>query len=145
MSPTPQWRVNRNELRTRLEARRHDLAEELQQRIARMREDGSTATLVKDSDDGDPTDLDVRLLEIATETLRRIDQAIGRLCEGSYGRCVRCRGRIAEARLRAMPFATSCRRCETAREHETSGNSPFMRRNSWSRYVVDEQPVREEP
>jgi DnaK suppressor protein len=141
MSPTPQ-RLNRNELRARLETRRRDLADEIQRRIARMREDGSTATLVKESDDGDPTDLDVKLIEIAYGTLRCIDQAILRLTEGDYGRCTRCHGRIAEARLRAMPFATCCRVCEMVRERETAR---LGRRDGWSRYVVEEQVAREEP
>ena len=42
MPPKPQ-RNDRKELRARLEARRRDLADEIQRRIAQMREGGSTA------------------------------------------------------------------------------------------------------
>ena len=109
-----------------------------------MREDGSTLTIVKEPDDTDPTDLDLRVLEIAAGTLRRIDQAIERLSEGRYGRCTRCCGRIAEARLRALPFATCCRQCEIVRERETARASQMVRRSAWGRDLLDEQPTRDE-
>ena len=141
--PTTPQRGDRKELRARLEARRRDLADEIARRIAHMREAGSTVTTVREPDDTDPSDLDVWLLEIAAGTLRRIDQAIERLSEGSYGRCTSCHGRIAEARLRALPFATCCRQCEIVRERETAQMSPMVRRSAWSRYLVDEQPAHE--
>jgi DnaK suppressor protein len=141
--PTTHQRGDRKELRARLEARRRDLADEIQRRIAHMRDAGSTVTTVKEPDDTDPSDLDVWLLEIAAGTLRRIDQAIERLSEGRYGRCTSCRGRIAEARLRALPFATCCRQCEIVHERETAQTS-MVRRSAWGRYLVDEQPMREE-
>jgi DnaK suppressor protein len=142
--PFKPQRGDRKELRARLEARRRDLAGEIQRRIAQMREGGSTVTMVKEPDDTVPGDLDVKVLEIAAGTLRCIDEAIEHLREGSYGRCTRCRGRIAEARLRALPFATCCRQCEIVRERETGGMSPVARRSAWDRYLVDEQPLRDE-
>jgi RNA polymerase-binding transcription factor DksA len=96
--------------------------------------------LVKESDDGDPTDLDVKLIEIAW-TLRCIDQAILRLTKGDYGRCTRCHGRIAEARLRAMPFAPaaeSARWFASARPHDSLEGTA-------EQYVVEEQVAGEEP
>lgn len=42
--------------------------------------------------------------------------ALARLDDGTYGRCVRCDGRIAAARLEAMPEVTICIDC--ARETE---------------------------
>ena len=72
----------------------------------------------KELDDGDTGDLDVKLLEIAVATLRRIEAAIERVDDGTYGRCTCCRDAIAEARLRAMPFAVCCRQCEMTRELE---------------------------
>ena len=42
--------------------------------------------------------------------------ALARLEDGSYGRCVHCKGRIAKARLEAMPEVTICIDC--AREAE---------------------------
>jgi RNA polymerase-binding protein DksA len=53
-------------------------------------------------------ELDEGLEEGATQTLTQIDRALGRLDEGSYGICERCGNPIAEARLRARPWATLC-------------------------------------
>ena len=41
-----------------------------------------------------------------------------RINDGTYGGCFECGGEIAEARLRALPFAMRCKDCEEA--HETS-------------------------
>jgi len=51
-----------------------------------------------------------------SETLSRIEAALRRLDQGTYGNCVGCRGRISNERLRALPFAVRCTGCEKARE-----------------------------
>jgi DnaK suppressor protein len=48
--------------------------------------------------------------------LTQIDTALRRLDEGLYGNCFECGDGIAEARLRALPFAVRCRDCEQSRE-----------------------------
>jgi DnaK suppressor protein len=50
------------------------------------------------------------------EMLKQIDAALRRLEEGSYGDCFECGAEIAQARLRALPFAVRCRECEQSRE-----------------------------
>jgi len=45
-----------------------------------------------------------------------VDAALRRLEEGTYGDCFECGDEIAEARLRALPFAVRCKDCEEARE-----------------------------
>jgi DnaK suppressor protein len=45
-----------------------------------------------------------------------VDAALHRLEEGTYGNCFECGEEIAEARLRALPFAMRCKDCEEARE-----------------------------
>ena len=57
------------------------------------------------------------LIQMKAETLDKIDTALGRLGEGTYGDCFECGEEIAGARLRALPFAVRCRDCEEA--HET--------------------------
>jgi DnaK suppressor protein len=120
MSTNHTWRVNRTQLRDQLEARRSQLTEELQRLRARIRAHGSTPTATDVDDEADDADLDARRIDIVNTTLRRIDVALDRMRGGSYGRCARCRGRIAEARLVALPFAVCCQRCESAREREES-------------------------
>jgi DnaK suppressor protein len=51
-----------------------------------------------------------------SETLTKVDAALRRLEEGTYGDCFECGEEIAEARLRALPFAVRCKDCEEARE-----------------------------
>ena len=46
----------------------------------------------------------------------KVDAALRRLEEGTYGDCFECGDEIAEARLRALPFAVRCKDCEEARE-----------------------------
>jgi DnaK suppressor protein len=57
------------------------------------------------------------LISMKTQTLIRIDDALARLADGRYGRCDDCGQDIPEARLRAMPFALRCTRCEELREN----------------------------
>lgn len=44
--------------------------------------------------------------------LRRIDVAMHRLVDGSYGRCANCDRKIPLARLLAEPTATRCSECQ---------------------------------
>ena len=49
--------------------------------------------------------------ERCSKTLNRIDAALRRLDEGSYGNCFQCGDEIAQVRLRALPFALRCKDC----------------------------------
>jgi len=44
-------------------------------------------------------------------TVKLIDAALARIKEGNYGICTRCGAEIAEARLAALPYATTCVNC----------------------------------
>ena len=74
-------------------------------------------------DQGESSEVDIQdeigfaLIQMKAETLHKIDVALRRLGEGTYGDCFECGDEIAEARLRALPFAVRCRDCEDA--HET--------------------------
>ena len=57
------------------------------------------------------------LMEAEEGTLDLIEGAIGRIEEGSYGRCVQCEGAIPKARLNAIPYTPVCIRCAEAREN----------------------------
>ena len=61
-------------------------------------------------------DIEFALIQMKSETLNKIDAALRRLDEGTYGNCFECGDEIAEARLRALPFAVRCKDCEEARE-----------------------------
>jgi DnaK suppressor protein len=61
-------------------------------------------------------DVELALIEMTSETLGQIDQALRRLEAGTYGACAHCGADITEARLKAVPFATLCRSCQEAQE-----------------------------
>jgi DnaK suppressor protein len=110
-----------SELKTMLEERRRQLLHEVQAKIRDARTD---STLERDVlDQGESSEVDIQdaigfaLISMKAETLDKIDAALGRLGEGTYGDCFGCGEEIAEARLWALPFAVRCRNCEEA--HET--------------------------
>jgi RNA polymerase-binding transcription factor len=131
IAPTKRRQIDRVAMRHALEVRRRRLTEELRLRVARIRDEGAEAAYAKNPEDDDPAALDVTMVEIVTQMLQRIEAAIERLDGGQYGRCVRCQGRIADARLRAMPFAVRCRECETIREREAALRRSNLRSRSW--------------
>jgi DnaK suppressor protein len=52
--------------------------------------------------------------------LRRIDAALARIDQGSYGACADCGEEIEPRRLAALPHAVRCQDCEEARERVTA-------------------------
>jgi len=60
-----------------------------------------------------------QLVEIESRELSQIEHALQRIVDGAYGRCEFCNGKIAEARLNALPYTNSCIDCQ--RENERSG------------------------
>jgi DnaK suppressor protein len=107
-------------LRTILENRRSELGHELDDKIRAVRSGGITDRDVLDEAENSEVDIQdevgFALLQLKAETLKKMDTALRRLEEGDYVDCFECGGEIAEARLRALPFAVRCRDCEAARE-----------------------------
>lgn len=52
------------------------------------------------------------------EKLLKIEEALQKIKEGTYGICEECGNFIGEGRLRVMPFATLCVDCKNRREKE---------------------------
>jgi len=75
-------------------------------------------------------------MEMESETLRKIDEALLRLDEGTYGICSECDESISEMRLKALPFATLCRDCQ-----EQAEESEAVRHARPSRFFEDAPPV----
>jgi RNA polymerase-binding transcription factor DksA len=57
-------------------------------------------------------DIELALLQMRADTLKRIDEALVRLDTGMYGFCFECEREISERRLRALPFVGRCQACE---------------------------------
>jgi len=108
------------DLKTILERRRSELMHDVRHKIRDVRSDGITDRDVLDTAESSEVDtqddIEFALIQLKAETLNRIAAALRRIDEGSYGDCAECGAEIAEARLRALPFAVRCRDCEDVRE-----------------------------
>jgi DnaK suppressor protein len=123
-----------NELKKMLEERRRELLSEVQGRIRDVRSDGNKDRDVLDQ--GESSEVDIQediefaLIQMKSETLTKIDAALRRLEEGTYGDCFECGDQISEARLRALPFAVRCKDCEEARETAEQRERALAKRGS---------------
>jgi len=110
------------ELRKILEERRREIIGEMQDKIRDVRAEGSAAPTQGVRDEAESSEADIQddiefaLLQMKAETLHKIDEALARLEDGTYGYCFECGAEIAERRLRALPFAVRCKDCEEVRE-----------------------------
>jgi len=111
------------ELKQMLSDRRRELQAEVQGKMRGVREEGTwggkmneVLDAVESSEADIQEDLEFALIQMKSETLNKIDDALFRLEQGDYGYCFDCGDEIAEKRLRALPFAVRCKECEEARE-----------------------------
>ncbi|MBI4264629.1 MAG: TraR/DksA family transcriptional regulator [Acidobacteria bacterium] len=108
------------ELKQMLEDRRRELMNEVQGKMRDVRSEGAKDRDVLDQ--GESSEIDIQedielaLIQMKSETLNKINEALRRLDEGTYGNCFECGEEISPARLRALPFAVRCKDCEEARE-----------------------------
>jgi DnaK suppressor protein len=123
------------ELKQILEDRRREILSEVQSRIKDVRAEGASGITtgvvdaVETSEADIQEDIEFALIQMKAETLQRINQALDRLEEGSYGRCYECGDEISEARLRALPFAVRCKDCEESREVAANRERLLSRRS----------------
>jgi DnaK suppressor protein len=120
---TEQKQVDHRERYQVLKAMLEDRRSDIQQRLRSLRETlPSQLAEVKDAEEQSVSDfvqdVELALMEMKSETLGQIDEAIRRLEAGEYGTCANCGREISEARLKALPFATLCLECQQAEEEE---------------------------
>jgi|GEM_PF-281804 len=73
---------------------------------------------------GMESDLSLGLMANEAARLEKIDEAIKRIDEDSYGICVECEKPIPKKRLEFLPFALRCLECEGNRERRARIGSP---------------------
>ncbi len=61
-------------------------------------------------------DTGLTIADIHKERLVQLEEALRKLEEGSYGICDECGKEIYEDRLKVMPFATLCVKCQSRKE-----------------------------
>ena len=110
------------QLRKLLITKREELLKEAKEEIGRLVR-GENKELVETAlDDGDwsvidlAEDLNLRKLTIHKENLNKIDEALRKIDEGTYGICEDCGTEIEEERLKILPFAIYCVDCMEQRE-----------------------------
>ena len=115
-------RTRYTELKRMLEDRRRELQAEVQGKMRDVRAAGEVTKAndvfdaVESSEADIQEEIEFALIQMKSETLNKINDALSRLEHGEYGYCFDCGEEIAEKRLRALPFAVRCKDCEEARE-----------------------------
>jgi len=110
-------------LQESLEARRRELQRDLDVKLRDVRgqsvysgETSGGLDTAEHSNAELQQEIDVSLIEMRSEALRRVTDALTRLANGVYGYCAECGDEISEKRLEALPFAARCRECEIVYE-----------------------------
>jgi DnaK suppressor protein len=133
------------ELKSILEDRRREIVNQVQGRMRDVRAEGGGATVQGVLDAAESSEADIQdeiefaLIQMKAETLNKIDEALRRLEEGSYGYCFECGEEISERRLRALPFAVRCKNCEEAREVAQQRERLMAQRRGAASLVIDMQ------
>lgn len=120
--PVSQKPLRQDLLKKHLIQKREEIVKEAKDEIAKYVK-GETNQLVETAlDDGDwsvidlTEDLILRRLETHRESLFKIDEALRKIREGTYGVCEDCGDDISAERLKVLPFAIFCRDCQEKRE-----------------------------
>ena len=132
------------ELRQMLEDRRRELHAEVQGKMRGVREEGAwggklneVLDAVESSEADIQEELEFALIQMKSETLNKVNDALVRLEQGNYGNCFECGEEIAEKRLRALPFAVRCKDCEAAREAAEQRQRQLTQRRGASPLFLD--------
>ena len=139
---TPQ-RMSRSrytELRKMLEDRRREIQAEVQGKMRGVREDATSTEVldaVESAENDIQEDIEFALVQMKSETLNKITDALARLEHGTYGYCFDCGEEIGEKRLRALPFAVRCKDCEEHRENAEQRERQHAARRGASSLFMD--------
>jgi len=134
-----------DELKAILEERRREIMSEVQGRMRGVRAEGANNVVQGVLDAAESSELDIQdeiefaLIQMKAETLNKIDEALRRLEEGTYGNCFECGEEISEKRLRALPFAVRCKDCEEAREVKVNRDRLMAQRRGAASLFIDMQ------
>src|SRR3954454_8715300 len=133
-----------SDLKQMLDGRRRELQAEVQGKMRGVREEGTwggklneVLDAVESSEADIQEDIEFALIQMKSETLNKINDALVRLEQGDYGNCYDCGEEIAEKRLRALPFAVRCKDYEEAREVAEQRERQLTQRRGTSSLFLD--------
>ena len=139
---TPRTRYS--DLKQMLDDRRREIHAEVQGKMRGVREEGTwggklneVLDAVESAEADIQEELEFSLVQMKSETLNKINDALARLETGNYGNCFDCGEEIAEKRLRALPFAVRCKDCEQARENAEQRERQLQARRGTSSLFMD--------
>ncbi len=144
----PGGHMNRDryaELKRILEERRREIMDQVQGKIRDVRSEGANnpnqgvLDAAESSENDIQDDIEFALIQMKSETLNKIEEALHRLDEGTFGYCFECGEEISERRLRALPFAVRCKDCEEARENLQQRERMMSQRRGASSLFLDVQ------
>jgi DnaK suppressor protein len=134
-----------SELKRILEERRREIMDQVQGKIRDVRSEGANnpnqgvLDSVESSEMDIQDDIEFALIQMKSETLNKIEEALHRLEESTFGYCFECGEEISERRLRALPFAVRCKDCEEARENLQQRERMMAQRRGASSLFMDVQ------
>jgi DnaK suppressor protein len=128
------------ELKGILEERRREMLSEMHEKMRDVRAVGASGEGVLDAAETTEADIqddiELALIQMKSETLHKIEEALSRLAEETYGYCFECGDEISERRLRALPFAVRCKDCEEAHEIAEQRERQMSQRRSTG-FLID--------
>jgi DnaK suppressor protein len=137
-------RARYGELKQMLDHRRREIQAEVQGKIRGVREEGTwggkmneVLDAVESAEADIQEDIEFALVQMKSETLNKINDALFRLEQGDYGYCFDCGDEIGEKRLRALPFAVRCKDCEETRENAEQRQRQMAARRGTSSLFLD--------
>src|SRR2546425_1030611 len=129
------------ELKRMLQERRGELQAQVQGKMRDVRAEGGKLNEVLDAVESSEADIqediEFALIQMKSETLNKVNDALARLEQGDYGNCFECGEEIAEKRLRALPFAVRCKDCEEAKEVAERRERQLAQRRGASSLFLD--------
>jgi len=144
MADSRMSRTRYSELKQMLDERRREIHAEVQGKMRGVREEGTwggklneVLDAVESAEADIQEDLEFALVQMKSETLNKITDALARLEQGDYGYCFDCGEEIGEKRLRALPFAVRCKDCEEARENAENRQRQQAARRGTSSLFMD--------
>ena len=133
-----------SDLKQMLDDRRREIQAEVQGKMRGVREEGAwggkmneVLDAVESAEADIQEDLEFALVQMKSETLNKINDALVRLEQGNYGNCFDCGEEIAEKRLRALPFAVRCKDCEEVKENAEQRERQVNARRGTSALFLD--------
>ncbi len=105
-------KLDLGEIREELNAMRADLETQIEEERENVRAESANPDRTDLAHSYDFGQRKSALLDRLEEQLDHVNDALGRLDDGTYGQCTNCGKEIAPGRLKAMPQASLCIECQ---------------------------------